>query len=144
MVSQDNIAVIRQAIQTVNNRDFATAAQFVTPDYVRHDLAGAIVAKKTGREEATDFLQTFFKAFPNLQIHIEDIFASGDRVTVRYNYSGTHEGDLFGIAPTGAEVDFSGINIYRFEVGKIAEAWQLWDWATVLRQIGVLDVFDKT
>ena len=34
----------------------------------------------------------------------------------------------------------AGINIYRFEGDKVAEVWQLWDWATVLNQIGALDV----
>lgn len=59
---------------------------------------------------------------------------------MRYQFSGTHEGDLFGLAPTSANVEFSAINIYRFEGDKVAEVWQLWDWATVLNQIGALDV----
>ena len=143
MAVQDNIAIIKYAIQAVNDRDLVAAAKSVTPDYIRHDLVGAIVAQQKGREGATNFLQTLIQAFPNLLIHIEDIFASGDRVTARYGFSGTHEGELFGIAPTGVSVDFNGITIYRFEGDKIAEAWQLWDWATVLSQIGVLDVFEK-
>lgn len=71
---------------------------------------------------------------------VEDILASDDRLAVRYQFSGTHEGDLFGLAPASAKVEFSAINIYRFEGDKVAEVWQLWDWATVLNQIGALDV----
>ncbi len=140
MAPQDNIATLRRIIQAIDDRDLAAVAQFVTPDFVRHDLAGAFLVRGAGGRAATDFLRALLEAIPDLKIDVEDILSSDDRLAVRYQFSGTHEGDLFGLAPTSAKVEFSAINIYRFEGDKVAEVWQLWDWATVLNQIGALDV----
>lgn len=74
---------------------------------------------------------------PDLRVDIEDIFASGDRVVVREVNRGTHSGPFLGVEPTGRTVEFSGINIYRIEKGRVAETWQHIDWHGALRQIGV-------
>jgi len=50
----------------------------------------------------------------------------------------THKGEFQGVAATGKKVRMSGTNVYRFEEGRIAEAWQLYDVAGFLRQIGAL------
>jgi len=139
-MSQDNITTLKKVIQSINDRDLDKIERFATPNFTRHDLTGAFLAEGSGSTEATDFLHTLFEAFPDFRTDVQDVFASGDRVAVRYKFSGTHQGILFGIPSTGKKVDFSGINIYRFEENKIAEAWQLWDWAGVLKQIGFLDI----
>ncbi len=137
MTAEQNIATLKRAIQAINDRDLSIVPQLVTPGFVRHDLAGAF-REVGGREGVADFLQLLLKALPDLQIKVEDIFATEKRVALRVTLVGTHQGEFQGIAPTGRKVKVSGNHLYRFEEGKIAEAWQLYDVAGFLRQIGAL------
>ncbi len=138
MPSQDNIATMGTIIERLNSGDIDAVAQHVSDGFIRHDLSGAFLAGQAGRGEVTDFLHALYASIPDLHIDIADIFGCDEKVTVRYEFTGTHKGALLGVAPTGRRLDFNGINIYRFEEGKIAEAWQLWDWATVLQQMDAL------
>lgn len=67
-------------------------------------------------------------AFPDLMIHIDDLFWNGGeeegyRVAVRWHLSGTHRGvGIFG-RPTGRQVHLLGSSQYRLKGGKIAEEW---------------------
>lgn len=135
-----NIELITKAVQGVNNRDFAFVQSCFTNDFKRHDLAGAFPATGSGSEEPINFLQLLMKAFPDLKMSIEDIFSNGPRATAHFKFTGTHSGELFGFKPTGKNVSFSGINLYRFENGKIAEVWNLWDWLGVMRQIEAFNI----
>jgi len=69
---------------------------------------------------------------------IEEIFSTGDRVVARWTGSGTHVGDMNGIAPTGNKVKVDAISIHRVQDGKIAETWQVWDTLGFLQQLGVV------
>ena len=55
--------------------------------------------------------------------------AEGDRVWVRVQATGTHEGewDLFGalLPPTGRSVTLNMVFIWRLEDGKLAEGWEV-------------------
>jgi len=137
MTADENIATIRRIIKAINDRDLSIILQLVTPRFVRHDLAGAF-REVGGREGVTDFIQLLLTALPDLHITVEDIFATENRVAFRVTIKGTHQGEFQGVAPTGKQVKFSGNHLYHLEEGKIAEAWQLYDLAGFLHQIGAL------
>jgi predicted ester cyclase len=69
---------------------------------------------------------------------IEDLIAEGDKVVARWTSHATHQGEYMGISPTGEEVEFTGISVYRIEAGKIAESWSVEDELGLMRQIGVV------
>jgi predicted ester cyclase len=54
--------------------------------------------------------------------------------------SGTHQGEFFGVAPTGKRVEMSGITIDRFddESGKMVEEWPEYDLLGAMRQMGAV------
>jgi predicted ester cyclase len=45
-------------------------------------------------------------------------------------------GGLLEIPPTGKEIEFGGVNIFRFEDGKIVEDWVYRETAGMMRQPG--------
>jgi steroid delta-isomerase-like uncharacterized protein len=137
MTAEENMVILRSIIQAFNDRDLTVVPTLVTPGFVRHDLASAFMEVR-GREEVDDFMQVVLSALPDIQVTIEDIFATEERGAMRLTVSGTHQGEFQGIAPTGKKVTFSSFNLYRFEEGKLAEFWQLIDVANFLRQIGGL------
>jgi steroid delta-isomerase-like uncharacterized protein len=140
ITSMDNTTNLERVIQAFNEHNLAVLEESVTPGFTRHDLSGAFLNKGTGSTEVSNFIHLLLEAFPDIQLEVQDMISSDDKITMRYTFSGTHLGSLFGTAPTGRQVVFNGINIYRFEGEKIAEVWQLWDWTTVLQQIGILNL----
>ena len=67
------------------------------------------------------------RAFPDLEITVEDQIAEGDRVATRWRASMTHQGELMGAPPSGKRTTITGITIDRFEDGEIVEAWRKMD-----------------
>ena len=52
--------------------------------------------------------------------------------------TGTHEGDLFGIAPTHRRVAVTQIQIERLRRGRIVAHWRVTDELTLMRQLGIV------
>ena len=69
---------------------------------------------------------------------VDQIVAEDDKVGCRWTSSGTHEGDLFGIPPTGKKVAVTATVFYRVEDGRLAEGWINRDDFGLMRQLGVI------
>ena len=117
-----NIQLIRDLIETVDAGNYQIVDKFYTPDYVDHDPS-PIRATATGSEGVQRAIDIAQSGFPDAQHEIRDIFSQGDKVVARIYSKATHTGEVFGIAPTGRQVELEGIAIYRIESGKIAERW---------------------
>ena len=109
-----------------------------TPDFVRHDPGGR---ELHGTEQNRQFISSLRTAFPDVHYTVEDQIAEGDKVVVRYRFQGTHLGAFQGMPPTGKQVAYTGILIYRMAGGKIAEQWTELDLLGFLSQLGVLPNF---
>ena len=75
---------------------------------------------------------------PNLHLAIEDVIAEGDKVVVRFTWSFTHTVPIFGVAPTGKYISWTGISINRLGDGKIVEEWANFDDLGWQRQLGLI------
>ena len=136
-MSEENKAISRRSFEEILNQGtLSVADEIVSSDYVHHDPANP--SGCNGLEGFKQLVTKYRTAFPDLRLTIEDIFAEGDRVAVRWTWSGTHQGDLEGIAPTGKHTAGSGISIYRFSDGKIEEQWENWDTIGLMKQLGVV------
>ena len=71
---------------------------------------------------------------------IQDMVAEGDKVVVRWLNSGTNSGEFFGMPPTGRDFTMAGIDVIRFEDGKMAEHWHVVDQLALLIQLGVVEL----
>lgn len=65
--------------------------------------------------------------------------AGGDFVTTRVRATGTHQGEILDLEPTGKSFDVTAMTLSRIEDGKIVEWWSEWDFAGLLNQIGAID-----
>ncbi|HEY7030438.1 MAG TPA: ester cyclase [Thermomicrobiales bacterium] len=73
-----------------------------------------------------------------VEITTDLVLVDGDYVTVRWTLRGTHLGEFRGVPPSGAEVTYTGISIFRIECGRIVETWDEADLYGLLQQIGGL------
>ncbi len=112
--------------------DIDGAASYVADDVVFHLFGNTA----SGIEEWKGSAAGYFAAFPDFRAPMEFAIAEGDTVAVRWRGSGTHRGELGGIAPTGIRVEITGVAIFRIEAGEIAEIWSQPDQMGMLRQIG--------
>ena len=90
-----------------------------TEELVLHAGRNTVSGRGTLRTTIGDFLT----GFPDVKHRIEDLVIEGDRVVTRWRGVGHHRGSYDGIAPTGREIDYTGITIFRIAEGRIAEAW---------------------
>ena len=137
MSSEENKAIVRNAIEAVNKRNLAIIDEFTAPDYVDH------TNQLRGPEAVKQFYSIFLKAFPDYHRTIEDIIAEGDKVWVLGKVSMTHKGEFRGLAPTGKKVAITGVNIYRMVNGKVVEGWSVNDSLDLLIQLGIIEYTEK-
>lgn len=71
---------------------------------------------------------------------IEVLMAEGDEVWMRFSTSGTHTGNLCGIAPTGRRVGVHVAALMKFADGRVTESWTFADEFALLLQLGQPDL----
>jgi steroid delta-isomerase-like uncharacterized protein len=134
-MSEKHEQIARRMIDDVWNRgQLDMIPQLVANDYVSHDP----VNPGRGIQAATEVVTKYRTAFPDCRIDIDEMFSAGERVVMRFHYSGTHRGQLEGIPPTGRPVTGTGQTIYRFSGDRIQEAFTNWDALGMMQQLGVV------
>jgi steroid delta-isomerase-like uncharacterized protein len=119
-----------------NGGDLDVIDELFSEDYVGHDAPNPEPVH--GTEGMKNFLRMYHAAFSDANINLDDVLVDGDKVVTRWTGTGTHDGDLFGIPPTGTSVKFTGIRIFRVADGKIVEGWVNWDMFGLMKQLGQL------
>jgi steroid delta-isomerase-like uncharacterized protein len=104
-------------------------------DYVRHDLRST-QALLPGSEGMKRITADFRSAFPDLRFEVEIVIAEDEYAAARWTASGTHLGAWGAVEPTGRSATFSGVNIFRFENGKVVEIWNHRDDLGLMEQVG--------
>jgi steroid delta-isomerase-like uncharacterized protein len=131
-MEKKNLALARRWFEEVWNRRRADAvAPLVTPETVGHMESGEV----RGVEEFLKVHAEFLTIFPQLQITVEASLAAGDTVVVRWHASATHSGDGLGLKATNKTVNFRGLTWFRFDNGKIMEAWDGWNMGGLIQQL---------
>ena len=77
------------------------------------------------------------KGFSDVQWHITDMVADEDKVAVKWDLTGTHDGEFMGIAPTGKKISVCVMNFYYFNsAGKVTNDVAAEGMIGILRGIG--------
>ena len=85
----------------------------------------------------------FFDAFPDQHFTIDDIFAEGDKVAVRYTITGTHKGNFMGVPPTNKKIKLWAIEVDHIVGGKYVECWLRLDTLSFMQQLGLVPTSGK-
>ena len=64
------------------------------------------------------------------------LVVDGTQAAARLLYSGTHNGPLAGIAPTGARFSYAGAAFFKAHHGQLTSAWGLGDLGSLREQLG--------
>lgn len=112
----------------------ATIDELLAPDAAIHGLDEA-GRGASGAAGFRAFYHLFRRALPDLRVTVEDVLCDGDRTAVRVTGRATHTGEGLGVPPTGRPVVLTGIILTRWRDGRIAEGWNEFDAAGLMRQI---------
>lgn len=110
--------------------------ELYTEDAVIH---GAVAGDVEGREAIAAYLDTMQQALAPVDVTEDIVVGEGDLVSVRRTDTYTHEGELFGVEPTGDPVTTTGHVIVRVEDGRVAEVWLASPILELLVQLGVVE-----
>jgi len=80
----------------------------------------------------------FYGAFGDMNHTVEDVFATEDRVAVRFVLRGTHTGTFFGMPATGHTITIAAHVLMHVADGKVTRLFGIFDEAGLLRQLGAL------
>jgi predicted ester cyclase len=134
MSTEQNKALLRRFFdEIINKRNFPIVDEFIAPGWIK-DWVNDSVPPDGFNLSAFGILYSF----PDLQVTIEDDFAEGDKVGTRGYCTGTHKGDFEGLAPTGKQVKFAAIDLWRVENGKLVETWHQIDHSGLMKQLGLV------
>jgi steroid delta-isomerase-like uncharacterized protein len=78
---------------------------------------------------------SYFTAFPDLHVAIDELIAEDDKVFCRSTMTGTHDGEYKGIPPTGRNIAAESAEVFRIVDGMIAGYWCLANVAGLMRQL---------
>lgn len=126
--------VVEAYIGAYNAADWDALVALVAADYVHRNNALAMSLEQFLRGAA--WLRV---AMPDFRIEVQDVVDAGDRVAVRFEGVGTHQGTLFGEEPTGHPVRIHGMTLYRLDGGLIAEDWEAIDEHDLRVQVGAAE-----
>ena len=132
MSAEQNKALARRVLEEMFNKgNLDVADELLAPDYVDHDPA--MPEDIHGPEGFKQYVGAYRSAFSDLHVQIEDQIAEGDKVVTRWTGTGTHDGELAGIAPTGKRVTLPGMEIVRISGDKLVEGWEGYDSMNMMR-----------
>ena len=135
-MSEANKALVRRWLAEMDKRNLHIVDELVAVDYIDHNPPIPDLAP--GREGVKQANALLLTAFPDASHTIEDQIAEGDKVVTRWTATGTNQGTLMGIPPSGKRVTITGISITRIANGKAVEDWVNFDTLGMLQQIGAI------
>ena len=135
MSLEENKAIIRKVIEAVNKQNLASLDELIAPDFVYHMPMQQIQGLEVMKQGVMDEIQSF----PDLHVTIEDIMAEGEKVCVRLRETATHKATFRGLSPTGKELSYTAITIWRIVEGKVVEGWGVYDQIDFFKELGVIE-----
>jgi steroid delta-isomerase-like uncharacterized protein len=131
--------VIREHIRQESTQDLKGLLAGMTRDCV---CAVNISPKPfVGPKAVADRYLQQWRGFPDFKVRVRRIIVEGrDYVVTENEWRGTHRGPFFGIPPTGKRARVRACVLWEFRGSRLRAETVYFDLATVLSQIGVLDL----
>ena len=129
----ENVALIRRLNDVVNERRYDDMDELFDPSFVDRNPAWDV----TSLDALKDIIRDVKKAI-DFTSHHDLIYPAADgKVVIHITFTGHHIGPFLGREPTGEQVQWTSIEVYRIENNKIMERWVQADTTGLMHQIGV-------
>jgi len=131
-IEEQNIRIIKLYVEEILNKgNLYLADSIIGNDFV--DPASS--AGEKGSETLKHVISYFRSTFPDLKVTIDEMVTDKDKVAWKWTAVATHQGEIFGIPPSGKTVTFRGIIIDKIIDGKIVRRQGIWDRLNLKEQL---------
>jgi steroid delta-isomerase-like uncharacterized protein len=135
----DNRAVLERFDAAINTGDLELITKAIDEAFHPDVAIGQpLPVEATGAEALKQLWAMLLAAFPDLQVHVEDVVEEGDKLAVRNTVTATHQGPYLGLPPTGKAVSYGEMFVLRFVDGRVAETCGVVDVASQMKQLGLI------
>lgn len=129
--------VLKRETEAWNAHDADGVAAFYAEDAVLYDVG--LPHPLRGREAIRDSVAGYLAAFSDLHVDTGEPVVSGNRAAQEWKVTGTNDGELLGVSPTGKSATTYGCGTAEFgDDGLIHRAGNYWNAAALFQQLGVL------
>ena len=136
MSIEENKAIARRWSDEIWSKgNLAAIDELIASDFVFNYPSAGVAPDREGYKRTVAELSG---PCSDIQCSTDDVVAEGDKVVVRWTWSGTHTGEFWGVAATGKRITITGISILRIAEGKIVEEWGEMDNLGMMGQLGLL------
>jgi steroid delta-isomerase-like uncharacterized protein len=138
MESTDIAQVLKRETAAWNAHDADGVAACYAEDAVLFDVG--LPEPLRGREAIRDSVAGYLTAFSDFRAEdVGEPIVSGNRAAQEWKVTGTNDGELMGIPPTGRSATTYGCGTAEFgEDGLIHRAGNYWNAAALMQQLGML------
>ena len=131
----DPTEIARKYSDAWNRRDWDT---FNSLFHAEYSYTGGDGVRQNGAAAGLAVGQMFATAFPDGKINVKSVHVAGNVAIVEFVGTGTHNGDLMGISPTGRKIEIPVCDILEIRDGKIHTEREYMDMAHMMQQLGVM------
>lgn len=135
-MSDLNRSTLQRFYAAVNDGELHLLEELLADGFVEHEVVPGVPPTRDGVRYMFEMMRG---AFPDYRMTVEDLLEDGDRIVVRGVMTGTHQGELFGVAATGNTVRVPFADFLRFDGGRIVEHWGVTDTGAMMQQLGEVD-----
>ena len=132
--AQTNLQTQGRMGELIGSQQYDHLTEVLADDFVDHDPAPD---QPEGPSGIGVFWQTFGDAFSDIALEPVQVIATEDFVTAVLNVSGKHTGTFLGHEATDKTFTVRGIQVSKFQDGKLVERWGSTDQLGMLQQLGL-------
>jgi steroid delta-isomerase-like uncharacterized protein len=92
-----------------------------------------------GKNDAKKFFEMMTKAFPDVKVEVQKVWAFGDFVVAENVMTGTQKGDFMGIKATKKPINLHGVDVIQLKDGKAVHGWSYANGMEMASQLGLMD-----
>lgn len=130
------LARAAEVIAAWNRGDADGLADAVAEDVIWRDVA--LPMPMHGREAIRTTARAYLSAFPDMRVDETSSTVAGPRLVQELTITGTHRGELMGLAPTGRWTESYAAVVLTFdEDGMVIEGATYWNALAMLCQLGL-------
>jgi len=133
--------LVRRFADSWSSHDPDRLASLFADDCLYEDVVLGVAAH--GPIEVAAFLRDWLTISSDLKMSLRRQYGEGDSAGAEWVFSGTHDGQLDGLGPTGRRFEFRGSSLFEFEAGKIKTCVDFWDMATLRRLVDGAEAPDE-
>jgi steroid delta-isomerase-like uncharacterized protein len=138
MTSDEIRAFIRRHVDAWTRRDAAALMNDYADDC---EVSSPMFRAVRGRPAVEASFHDLFRAFGEWTIVIDDVLIDhedGDRCAIVTTANAVHAGEIFGVPPSGRKFEVRVVQLFRFKDGRIVSDKRLYDFSSLLIQLGIL------